>query len=182
MIGFDYMRFDMSEKDNVKKIEEAIQACDSEDTLRHLRDCVDSHLSKVKFRNADARKADCIAKYEGKTILVYGHHMSMLYSIDNPRDIRIIHVLQIHEELSGTFTASTRMLQIEYNSETYISDDNFFSGGGSVSINTSVNDNMYIDIKDIKKVLTKDEIKTFIDNARTLVKSATDNWDNEPKV
>lgn len=172
----------MSEKDNVKKIEEAIKACDSEDTLRHLRDCVDSHLSTVKFRNSDARKANCIAKYEGNTILMYGHHSSMMYSIDNPRDIRIIHVLQIHDELSGTFTASTRMLQIEYNSETYVGDGNFLSGGGSVTIKTSVNDNMYIDIKDIKKVLTKDEIKTFVDNARTLVKSATDNWDKEPTV
>lgn len=182
MIGFDYMRFDMSEKDNVKKIEEAIQACDSEDTLRHLRDCVDSHLSTVKFRNSDARKANCIALYEGKTILMYGHHPSMMYSIDNPRDIRIIHVLQIHDELSGTFTASTRMLQIEYNSETYVGDDNFLSGGGSVTIKTSVNENMYIDIKNIKKVLTEDEIKAFVDNARKQVQSATDNWDKEPKV
>lgn len=182
MIGFDYMRFDMSEKDNVKKIEEAIQACDSEDTLRHLRDCVDSHLSKVKFRNSDARKANCIALYEGKTILMYGRQLAMAYSLDNPRDIRIIHVLQIHDELSGTFTASTRMLQIEYNSETYVGDDNFLSGGGSVTIKTSVNENMYIDIKNIKKVLTEDEIKAFVDNARKQVQSVTDNWDKEPKV
>lgn len=181
-MGFDYMRFDMSEKDNVKKIEEAIHACNSEDTLRHLRDCVDSHLSTVKFRNADARKANCITLYEGKTILMYGHHLSMMYSIDNPRDIRIVHVLQIHDELSGTFTASTRMLQIEYNSETYIGDETFLSGGGAITIKTSVNENMYIDVKDIKKVLTKNEIKAFINNARTLVKSATDNWDTEPKV
>lgn len=182
MLGFDYMRFNMSEKDNVKEIEEAIQACDSEDTLRQLRSCVDSRLTTVKFRNSDARKANCIALYEGKTLLVYGHHPSMMYSIENPRDIRIIHVLQIHDELSGTFTASTRMLQIEYNSETYIGDENFLSGGGSVTIKTSVNDNMYIDIKDIKKVLTEDEIKTFVDDARKHVKSVTDNWDKEPKV
>lgn len=172
----------MSEKDNVKEIEEAIQACDSEDTLRKLRDCVENHLTKVKFRNSDARKANCIALYEGKTILMYGHQPSMMYSIDNPRDIRIIHVLQIHDELSGTFTASTRMLQIEYNGETYISDDNFLSGGGSVTIKSSVNENMYIDIKYIKKVLTEDEIKAFVDDARNHVQSVTENWDKEPKV
>ena len=182
MIGFDYMRFDMSEKDNVKEIEEAIQACDSEDTLRQLRECVNSRLTTVKFRNSDARKANCIALYEGKTLLVYGHHPSMMYSIENPRDIRIIHVLKIHDELSGTFTASTRMLQIEYNSDTYFGDGDFLSGGGSVTIKTSVNENQYIDFKDIKKVLTEDEIKTFVDDARKHVKSVTEKWDTEPKV
>lgn len=176
------MRFKMLEKDNVKEIEEAIQACDSEDTLRQLRSCVDSRLTTVKFRNSDARKANCIALYEGKTLLVYGHHPSMIYSIENPRDIRIIHVIQIHDELSGTFTASTRMLQIEYNSDTYFGDNNFLSGGGSVTIKTSVNENQYIDIKDIKKVLTEDEIKAFIDDARKNVKAVTEKWDTEPKL
>jgi hypothetical protein len=166
----------MSEKDNWKEVVNAIESCDSEAVLRELRQTADSRLQKVKRHNTERYLAKYKELYEGKTVLIYGRHYAKMYSIQNPLDIQIVHVLSISEAMDDRFIASTRTLHIVY--QDALNTVNF-GNASSISIKQETDDHNYISKSDIDHVLTEQEIKDFIECAKKQSLSIADTWDSE---
>lgn len=179
MIGFEYMRFDMSEKDNWKEVVNAIESCDSETVLRELRQTADSRLQKVKRHNTERYMANYKELYEGKTVLIYGKHYAKMYSVQNPLDIKIVHITSISEAMDDRFVASTRTLHIVY--QDALNTINF-GNAISISIKQETDDNNYISKSDIDHVLTEQEITDFIECAKKRTLTIADTWNNEHPV
>ena len=176
MIGFDYMRFDMSEKDTWKEVVNAIESCDSETVLRELRQTADSRLQKVKRLNTERYMANYKELYEGKTVLIYGTHCAKLYSVQNPLDIHIVSIISISDAMDDRFVASTRTLHIVY--QDALNTVNF-GNVVSISIKQETNDNTSIYKSDIDHVLTEQEITEFIGQAKKQSLRIADTWNND---
>ena len=179
MIGFDYMRFNMSEKADWKEVVDAIESCDSETVLRELRQTADIRLQKVKRNNTERYMANYKELYEGKTVLIYGKYCAKMYSVQNPLDISIVHIISIREAMDDRFVASTRTLHIVY--QDALNTVNF-GNAASISIKQETDDNNYISKSEIDHVLTEQEITDFIDCAKKQSINIADTWNNEKPV
>jgi hypothetical protein len=176
MIGFDYMRFDMSEKDNWKEVANAIESCDSETVLRELRQTADSRLQKVKRLNTERYLAKYKELYEGKTVLIYGTNGAKLYSVQNPLDIHIVRIISISDAMDDRFVASTSTLHIVYKD---VLNTVNFGNAISISISQETNDHQSIYKSDIDHVLTEQEITECIAHAKKQALYIADNWNSE---
>ena len=169
----------MSEKDNWKEVVNAIESCDSETVLRELRQTADIRLQKVKRNNTERYMANYKELYEGKTVLIYGKYCAKRYSVQNPLDISIVHIISIREAMDDRFVASTRTLHIVY--QDALNTVNF-GNAASISIKSETDDNNYISKSDIERVLTDAEIAGIIDRAKQKSLIIADTWNNEKPV
>ena len=161
---------------DLEKIKKNIDASSSENDLKELRDYADSRLGEIRKQKELSNKAELELKYKGKYILCYGRTIQMNGGVKNKNDIKIVYVEDTDFQGHGFFRCKAKIIQIKYNDEynlvSHIGADEY----GEVYISIE-HDNQYSFYEqDIEKILTKEEVIEFLDEAKAAQIYMVDEW------
>lgn len=144
--------------------------------LRDLRDALTSHIHAVENAAVEAKTPQYVAKYEGKFIVMFGRHYTMMSSTINPRVMNIMKVDSVSAGISGTLYLSGDLVNIQINEETAGSLDNVTQ---SLMIRYGHQDRKIVQPNDIDKVLPYEEVKEYFKDAQNVVTSIFSIWDKK---
>jgi hypothetical protein len=158
----------------LQELKDKIKTITDENSLRSLREFSDRCLQEAKEKKAQVSKSEFEAKYKDKYLVIYGRHVTMMSSVPNKNDIKIVHVLGIDFKGHGFFRCHAKIVHITFNDEwkrvahltsdwgsSYIS----YSEDEQFDIHESDIDEVYDDNTEIKKLikLAKDDFNDIID-------------------
>lgn len=161
---------------DLEKIKKNIDASLSEDDLKELRDYADSRLGEVRKQKEISKKAEVEMKYKGKYILCYGTTLKMMGNVKNKNDIKIVYVEDTDFQGHGFFRCKAKIIQIKYNDEynlvSHIGADDY----GEVYVSFEHDKQYSFYETDIERILTKEEVIEFLDEAKATQIDMMDEW------
>lgn len=161
---------------DLEKIKKNIDASLSENDLKELRDYADSRLGEIRKQKELSNKAELELKYKGKYILCYGRTIQMNGGVKNKNDIKLVYVEDTDLQGHGFFRCKAKIIQIKYNDEynlvSHIGADDY----GEVYISIEDDDQYSFYEQDIEKILTKEEVIEFLDEAKAAQIDMVDEW------
>lgn len=144
--------------------------------LRDLRDSITSHIHSLENAAVQAKTPQYVAKYEGKFIVMFGRHYTMMSSSINPRVMNIMKVDSVSAGTSGTLYLSGDLVNIQLNEDIAGSLDHISQ---SVKITCGHEDRKIVQPEDIDKVLPYSEVQAYFKDAQNAVTNIFGIWDKK---
>lgn len=166
-----------TDDEQIKKI---IESMNNEGSLQNIRTLADIRLQEVKSAKAKLNKRDIETKYLDKYLLIHSRMYSRMGgSWPNPDDFSIVHIIgDIILPQIDSFTAHAKVIHFKYKSESnsfrYATVDNMFSQAQITGFETET---YYVSIKEISKILTKEEAAKFIKEQKDRVDNNNLFWE-----
>lgn len=160
----------------ISEIKDRIKSIADVDMLRNIRNFADKCVQDAKASEAKVNKAELEKKYLDKYLVIYGSHVTMMSSMPNKNDIKIVHVLGIDFRGNGFFRCHAKVVHIKFNDE-WNQVAHLTSDWGSSYISYSDDTQYDVYEKDIDTIIDKAEADKMVTDAKADYNKIVESWD-----
>ena len=166
----------LTPEQEISEIKNRIGSITDVGMLRSIRNFADKCVQDAKESAAKVNKAELEKKFLDKYLVIYGSHVTMMSSLPNKNDIKIVHVLDIDFQGNGFFRCHAKVVHIKFNDE-WNQVAHLTSDWGSSYISYSDDTQYDVYEKNIDMIIDKAEADKIVADAKADYNKIVESWD-----